>query len=132
MNKQIVIFLIKNDEKILVEKRHQTSNWADELLFPGGNVEENETLELAMFRETMEELGIVPKEFTQIPTKERIYGFNKVIVNPFYISKYQGEVPTHILDKKNPLLWIDFKQALTSKIEPVKKAAEALKEYLKL
>ena len=122
----------KTIAKILVEKRDSKSHWVGELLLPGGVVEKNETLELAMFREAMEELGIIPKEFSLIPTKNPTYGWNNVLVNTYYISKWQGEIPTHVLDKGNPLMWVDPDQALNSKIEPVKKATEALKQFLKL
>jgi len=44
--KQIVIFAIMKNNKILVEKRGSKSHWAGELLLPGGVVEENESLEV--------------------------------------------------------------------------------------
>ncbi len=130
--KQIVIFAIMKNNKILVEKRGSKSHWAGELLLPGGVVEENESLELALFREAMEELGIIPKKFDLVPTKNPIYGWNNVLVNTYYIRNWQGKIPTHILDKGNPLKWIDFEEALNSKIDPVKKATAALKQFLKL
>lgn len=127
---QIIVFTIFQDNLVLVEKRAKESTFPEELLFPGGSVEESETLEQTFFREVEEETGIQVLEYKKIPTSKTIYGYKGLVVNPFLITKYKGEIPENVLDKGNPLLWVEFTQTLNSKIKPVQEVALAIKEFL--
>lgn len=59
-----VIFAIVKDNVIQLEKRLKIGSALFGFnIVPGGTVEENETLEEALFREIKEEYDIVPKQF---------------------------------------------------------------------
>ncbi len=129
--KRVVIFLFIKDQKILIEKRYLKNFGPDQYLIPGGGVKENiEDLEQALKREIVEELGIIPLEFTPLPTEERINGLNNQILIPYLINKWEGDFPTVILDKGNPLIWLTIDEVLNSPIIPTRKIIEALKNYL--
>lgn len=132
--KNVVVFIFLKKNKILVEKRitDEISILSGQLLLPGGGVDELEDLETALVREVKEELGITPLEFILIPTSEDIYGVKEgVILRPFLINKWEGEIPEKILDEEDPLFWVDLEIMSNSQIEPTKKIINALKTHLK-
>jgi mutator protein MutT len=80
----VVAAIIRNDGKILITKRHDNVHMANLWEFPGGKVEADESLEGALQREILEEVGIkirVDSEFLIIdhdyPSKSvRLHFFN--------------------------------------------------------
>lgn len=131
-DKHIVVFILKRGVRFLVEERALPSDWAGKLIFPGGSVENHEMNDFitAMKRESMEELGVIPIKFYQILTPKIIHGFNGVIVNPFLVTRWQGKTPKIVLDKGNPLRWVDMETMIHSPIKPVSQIAKAVISYL--
>ena len=129
MKDKVVILVFTNKGKILVEKRKLEQFKTSQYLIPGGTVKDLEKLEQALMREAKEELGIKLLEFSIIPHQE-ITGLNGQLLKPFLIHKWEGKIPDIILDKGNPLSWVEFDEALTSQVTPTRKVVEALKEYL--
>lgn len=129
---QVVILIFIEAQKIFVEKRSLNKFRSDQYLIPGGEVEENEleNLELTLKREAMEELGVVPLDFTPLPLSEEILGINGQILKPFIIKKWEGTLPESILDKGNQTLWIEIKELLKSPFKPSKLIVQALDKYL--
>lgn len=127
---QIVVFTVIKNNLVLVEKRAKDSTWANELLFPGGKVEENETIEQALIREVKEEVGIEVEKFEKIPSTKKIIGYKGVIVNPFLITKYKGEIGEKVLDKGNPLLWVKIDSLFSSKKRAVSEVAIATSNFI--
>lgn len=128
---QVVIFALIKNHKILVEKRPVPGFLDHQYLIPGGAINPKEDLEQALKREALEELGIIPTEFTLL-TEENIIGIFDNILKPFVITKWQGEIPQVNLDKEDayPLEWIEIKEALNIPIESTKIIVAALKSYL--
>lgn len=129
----VVIFALIRDNKILVEKRPVKGFSEDQYLIPGGaiNTEDLETMEEALKREMMEELGVIPIKF-ELLTDEDIPGLHANLLKPFVVSKWKGKIPNVILDKEAayPLQWVGIETILTIPNKGSKKIAQALKEYL--
>lgn len=130
---QVVIFALVKQNKILVEKRPVEGFLNHQYLIPGGMVKNDlpESLEDALKREMMEELGITPIEF-ELLTDEEIPGLSNNILKPFLVKSWQGEIPKVNLDKEDPhpLEWMEIDQALNTPVKPTKKIVETLKKYL--
>lgn len=129
---RVVLFALIKENKILLEKRPVKGFVKHQYLIPGGTINQLESLEDALKREVLEELGVTPTEF-ELLTDEDILGLNKNILKPYIISSWKGEIPRFILDKKDsfPLEWVEIDKALNIlPIEPTKKIIELLNNYL--
>ncbi len=129
-NQTVVILIFLKDGKILTEKRQLDLFKNPQYLIPGGRVEIAEAPENAATREAFEELGIKISKFKPLPHKEKILGLRGQTLISFIIEEWIGEFPETILDKGTPLFWVDFKEALTSKVKPTREIIIALKRYL--
>lgn len=131
-NKRVVIFIFLKDRKILIEKRILKKFNGEKYLIPGGRVKESqEDLTQALKREVREELGITPLEFKLLPIEKKITGINGQLLIPYLISRWEGQFPEKVLDRGNPLVWLELDEVLTTDIIPTQKIIEALKVYLK-
>lgn len=130
---QIVLFALIKNNKVLVEKRPVKGFSKHQYLIPGGAINKEESLDQALKREAMEELGIIPIEY-KLLTKANLPGLFDNILKPFIVSKWQGEIPKFILDKEDPhpLQWLNLEKALKLSPEPTRKIFEILKKYLSL
>lgn len=129
-NDRVVIFIFQDGEKILIERRSLKNFSGLQYLIPGGEVETDEDLEQALKREIKEELGVTALEFTPLPSPE-IKGLNNQLLLPFLINKWEGQLPEFVLDKGDPLEWLEMDQVLETAIEPTRKIIESLKVFLK-
>lgn len=130
---QIVIFVLTQAGKILVEKRPVKGFEKDQYLLPGGaiNPEELENLESALMREMKEELGVIPIKY-ELLSKDGVLGIFDNLLKPFVVTKWQGEIPKVGLDKDDPypLEWVELDIVASTPIEGSRKVVEAVKEYL--
>lgn len=128
---KVVIFIFTDGKRILIEKRGVKNFQGEQYLIPGGRVKKGlENLEQALKRELMEELGIIPTEFIKLPDREKILGLKGQHLIPFLINKWEGNFPKTILDKGNPLEWIEIEKVLETSIKPTRKILDALQKYL--
>ncbi len=131
--KQIVLFSLFKDGQVLIEKRPLTGHHGNQLLIPGGSVKEKEAekLEDALKRELMEELGITPLEFIRLKCED-IYTYKGVVMIPFLVNRWEGEIPSIGLDPEDPypLEWVSLEVILNSPINSTKKVACALQKYV--
>ncbi len=126
----VVIAIFIQNGKILVEKRDLEQFTKPQYLIPGGIVEKGEKVEDALVRETFEELGIEILSYYPLPYKEKIFGLKGQHLIPFIIKEWKGNFPTQILDKGTPVYWVEFDEALQSKVIPTKRIIEELKNHL--
>lgn len=126
--KQAVIVILVKGSKALLEKRLPTSTLADHFLFPGGTIEENEldNPTLALMRESREELGIIPTEFIPLSILRGELG---TILKPFLVLSWEGEIPTTILDRGNPVFWEEIEMVTKS---PLSSVSQMMKEAQKI
>ncbi len=126
----VVILVFTIGKKVLVEKRQLEQFSNPQYLIPGGTVKQLEKIEQALIREAIEELGIKILDFTPLPSKNKIRGLKGQYLEPFLVSKWEGQISETILDKGTPLFWVEFNEALTSKVRPTREIIIALKNYL--
>lgn len=126
----VVLFVLIRDNKILVEKRPVKGFSKHLHLIPGGAINQSESLEEALKREMMEELGIRPIKF-ELLTTEDIPGVFDNLLKPFVVSLWEGQLPNTILDNEDPysLEWVEIDSLMTP-IPGNRKIMQALKKYL--
>lgn len=132
-NSRVVLFALIKDNKILLEKRPVKGFLDHQYIIPGGGVKDlkQETLEQTLIREMIEELGATPIEF-ELLTNEDLPGLENNILKPFIVSRWEGNIPTIVLDKEDPypLEWIEIDEALNISIEETRKIVAEVKKYL--
>ena len=127
---RVVLFALIRNNKVLIEKRPIKGFNKPQYLIPGGAINPLESLDQALRRELMEELGIIPIEYLLL-TKEDLPGLYGNILKPFVVNKWQGQIPKFIMDKEDPypLEWIEIEKALKTTIPTTKKIFELLSQY---
>ncbi len=135
MNKVVLfIFYDKNTGKVLREKRPATHpHYPNQSTFPSGKIEEDEASDFlkALLRELKEEMDIVPKEFVLLQDSELIIGDeDKNILYPYLITQWEGDIPSTIIDKGNPLIWETFDEVSASPIRTSRIIIQLIKDYL--
>lgn len=109
MQKFSTVAVINKDKKILILKRGPTAPWnPNNYCFPGGTVEENETLEEAASRELSEETGInFHKDHLKRVTVIYPSGYSKII---FVAEIHDAEVTLNY--EHTDYAWVDSKQCV--------------------
>ena len=127
-----VVFIFVKDDKVLLEKRPLTSSFAGMEMYPGGSVKENELddLESALRREVLEELGVTPIEISALLCPEDIYGETGKLLRPYLISTWDGTLSQTILDKGNPVSWVDLEIVANAPLESVRRLTTVLRDHL--
>ena len=94
MNKKqvhVAVGVIKFDQQIFLTKRadhvHQGGKWE----FPGGKVEQDETVAQALSRELKEEIGINVLSCQPFMKISHDYGDKCVLLDVFIVDNYQGQ-----------------------------------------
>lgn len=109
--KDVSTVAIKKDNKFLIQKRSKTSSGAGYWNFPGGSVEDGETLAGAAVREIKEESGlnISEKDLVYLDVLKR----GNLRIHFYYTDKFTGEVT--INKESDDYAWItldEFKNYL--------------------
>jgi len=88
----ISIAIVQNEQKqLLISRRQQGKHLAGKWEFPGGKVEQGETLETAMLRELKEEVGLSATQFTLFDSLSFQYDQLNLSLNFYLVSDYEGE-----------------------------------------
>jgi 8-oxo-dGTP diphosphatase len=100
------LFLLKK-KQILLYKRKGTTHFQSYYGVVSGNVEENETFEIAIVRETEEELGVVIKheDIEAVHVMHRIDEQDESIYVFFRAEKWSGEIENKETHKCEELIW---------------------------
>lgn len=128
-NQTVLIVIVQND-KTLLEQRALDSGLAGHFIFPGGRVEEEEDLEAAMLRESLEELGIIPTKYFDLTFKKNFLGETGRTLHPFLVIEWDGELSNTVLDKGNPLFWESIEIVKKSPLPSVAEIMAEVEKYL--
>tara|TARA_R110000744_G_scaffold50166_3_gene108659 strand:- start:1524 stop:1919 length:396 start_codon:yes stop_codon:yes gene_type:complete len=87
----VAVGVIKQEDKFFLTKRLAASHQGDKWEFPGGKVEENETVHQALHRELKEEVAIETLTCTSLMQISHDYGDKKVLLDVFVVDNFTGE-----------------------------------------
>jgi 8-oxo-dGTP diphosphatase len=88
----VAVGVIRNAQgRILISLRHPDSHQGGLWEFPGGKVEAGETLQQAMQRELLEELGIEVHTLEPLLEIHHDYGDKKVFLDIWVVTAFSGE-----------------------------------------
>lgn len=87
----VAVGVIKREDKIFLTKRLAASHQGGKWEFPGGKVEENETVHQALHRELKEEVAIDTLSCTPLMQISHDYGDKKVLLDVFVVENFTGE-----------------------------------------
>lgn len=123
--------ILKQNNQVLLVKRCN-SDWASERWnFPGGLLEENETLLQAAIRETKEETGVIvdPADFKLIHVLHvQAGGTNTRTIIGFYFmaSRWHGTALNNEPDKHSEIGWFDVNNLPSTATEHARQALHGL------
>ncbi len=122
--------LLKNSSNVLMGKRPDGKPYAGYWEFPGGKLEPNESVALALCRELKEELGIEisldPSHYQELMIIEHDYPHAYVRLHVCLVRQWQGE-PVGL--EKQELSWQSLWHPQLT-VDPVLPAAWPMIEYL--
>lgn len=88
---EIVVGVLKRNNKVLISRRQRYQDYAGFWEFPGGKVERGEVLADALIREFKEEVGCVTKNWQPLITIPWHYEHASVVLNVFVTDDFDGE-----------------------------------------
>ena len=91
MRINVVAAIIRKDNEILITQRRDNVHLARLWEFPGGKVENDESLEVALEREIREELGIRIRVLDEFFTTDHDYPTKSVRLHFFNCTVLEGE-----------------------------------------
>lgn len=88
---EVAVGVIKRGNQVYISKRaddlHQGGKWE----FPGGKREANESIEQALARELLEEVGILVTQQCELMLIEHDYGDKKVRLDVRLVEQFTGQ-----------------------------------------
>lgn len=131
MRKLTIVFIFYDSEnkKYLIENRTSEQFLANEKLFPGGKVNDDEIdyLEKTLVREIKEELGVSISEYFDL--KQEVKGLGGFMLHPFLITGWTGVVPKKVLDRGGGLEWISARK-FKPRLKPVKQLLRIVNKFV--
>jgi 8-oxo-dGTP diphosphatase len=89
----VAVAVIKNQHgQFFIAKRSKNSHQGDLWEFPGGKVENNETVLAALKRELFEEVGITPIQASPLIQIHHDYGDKAVFLDVWCVDEFTGKV----------------------------------------
>lgn len=101
--------ILDADKQILIALRHPDSHQGGLWEFPGGKVEEGESVQQALARELAEELGLRVNDSRSLVCIEHDYGDKKVMLDVWWVERFEGLAQGR---EGQPIKWVSAR-ALT-------------------
>lgn len=92
INVAVAVILNREENKVLLTKRLPNKHLAGYWEFPGGKVEENESIEKALIREIKEEIGVTLHSPDQFQIIKHEYDTHSVTLHIYKTSKFSGKI----------------------------------------
>lgn len=104
--------LLRGQEVLMAHRSPTRKNYPDTWSFPGGHVEDDETLDQALKRELFEEIGILAKSWSFIRRFDDPMSNpeNRITFHVFVVEQWEGE-PTNINDEHTQICWVKLDKA---------------------
>jgi 8-oxo-dGTP diphosphatase len=103
----VAVGVIKRDHKIFVAKRHSDQHQGGKWEFPGGKVEQGETVTQALIRELKEEVGIDVHSSQPFLEIKHDYPDKSVHLDIHLVEDFSGE-PAHL--EGQTTLWVSINE----------------------
>lgn len=87
----VAVGVVLRDGQVFLTRRHQDAHQGGKWEFPGGKVENNETVAQALSRELNEEISIDVLACTPFMEINHDYGDKKVKLDIFLVEQFNGE-----------------------------------------
>ena len=87
----VAVGVVLRDGQVFLTRRHQNAHQGGKWEFPGGKVENNETVAQALSRELNEEISIDVLACTPFMEINHDYGDKKVKLDIFLVEQFNGE-----------------------------------------
>lgn len=104
--------LVRRQQVLMAKRSPLRQNHPNTWSFPGGHVEENETLEQALIRELTEEIGVLATSWSfmhRFDDQPKMSG-DKVTFHFFAVDNWDGD-PTNLGDEHTELRWVKITDA---------------------
>ena len=102
--------VIVRDGRVLAAQRSVTMSMPLKWEFPGGKVDDGESLEACLLRELVEELGIFARIVRALPPNSHDYPSFAITLNPFICEIDSGEITLH---EHAAINWLSPREMLT-------------------
>ena len=105
---QVAVGVLRDGQnRVLLARRHAQSHQGGLWEFPGGKVDDGETLEQALRRELAEEIGILVRAHRPLLTVRHDYGDKRVCLDVHEVLQFEGE-PRGC--EGQPLRWVSCRE----------------------
>lgn len=113
--KIVTAAIICRGDKVLLARRQPGQNLAGYWEFPGGKVEEGESLAACLQREIAEELGVQAEVGVVVATSDYVYAHGAIRLVAMETSILGGELHPTVHDQ---LAWVPLEQLLHYRLAP--------------
>ena len=112
---RVTAAIIKKDNKIFIARRAQHKHLAGFWEFPGGKIENNETPEVCLKRELIEELGITVTVGKLFMENQHDYGDKIIMLMAYLCELISGDISLKDHDK---FAWVEKTELTNFKFAP--------------
>lgn len=113
--KLVTAAVIRRNDAILLARRQPGQKLAGYWEFPGGKVEEGETLPACLQREMVEELGVEVQIGEVVATSDYVYAHGAIHLVALETSILSGELRPTVHDQ---VAWVPLAQLLQYRLAP--------------
>ena len=113
--KRVTAAIIRRGDSVLLARRQPGQKLAGSWEFPGGKVEEGESLAACLQREIAEELGVQVEVGEVVATSDYVYAHGAIRLVAMATSILGGELQPTVHDQ---LIWVPVGQLLHYRLAP--------------
>jgi mutator protein MutT len=105
---EVAVAVLRKDRKILICQRKKNGRYGLKWEFPGGKLEEGETIEQCLRRELQEELSLKIHAIEQVTTESAYYEDGGMFnVSYCFVSGFDGEPHNNVFEQ---ICWVTLNE----------------------